>query len=73
MNYSPHAESSSSGSGSKNDRVTLAFPFIAPNRREGASLWVGSSRTTGVFPLAISTSSPAQARAIKRERLVFAS
>jgi hypothetical protein len=67
------ALNSSSRKGSKNARVTRARPFIEPNLRCGASSRMGTSLTTGVLPRAITTSSPAQAHSMSRERFVFAS
>jgi hypothetical protein len=45
---------------------------MAPNRRRGSTFLTGTSRTTGMRPRAITTSSPAQARAMSFDRCVFA-
>lgn len=70
--YSPHARSSAGGSGSKNAAVTRARLRMAPNWRRGGAAFTGTRRTIGVAPLAMTISSPAQARATSRERFVFA-
>src|SRR5262249_44291135 len=66
------AMSSSGDSGAKNAGVVPALPLIAPNLRRGFGARTGTSRTTGVLPRAMITSSPARARSINRERFVLA-
>lgn len=59
------SSSSCDGSGAKNTFVVRARPRMAPNLRRGFAFLTGTSRTTGVRPRAITTSSPAQARYFK--------
>lgn len=61
FNYCSQTVSSSSGSGSKKASVTVALPRIAPNCRWCGVEATGTSLTTGFFPLAMITSSPAHA------------
>ena len=51
----------------------LEVEFIAPNLRSARGIETGTRRTTGVFPRAMTTSSPAQARSMRRESWDFAS
>jgi len=60
------------GSGSKDSGLVLALPFRAPNMRLRRGRAMGTRRTTGSSPRAITMSSPAQALLMSRDRSVSA-
>ncbi len=59
-------------SGAKNTSLTVARPFIEPKRRRGPVAVIGTGRTTGCLPRAMTISSPAHARTMRRERWLLA-
>jgi hypothetical protein len=68
----PCSPVSSGGTGSKNARVTLARPRMAPNRRPGRTGRSRVRRATGVLPRAMMTSSPRSTCSTNRDKCVLA-
>ena len=66
------ASTSEGGSGSKKAAVTRALPRMAPNFRSGGTASIRTSLATGCLFRAMTISSPASARSMRRDRCVLA-
>src|SRR6266516_1995322 len=70
--FPSHPSSSLAGSGSKKASGILTRPRSVPGRRVGGCSRIGTIRATGTSPRAITISSPAWARSISCDSVVFA-